>query len=78
MGPQDRNELALEEITIAEKLKEKGYKTGFIGKWHLGDEGFFPENQGFDINIGGHEKGSPPGGYYSPYKNPKLTDGPGR
>jgi arylsulfatase A-like enzyme len=76
LGPQDRNELALEEITIAEKLKEKGYKTGFIGKWHLGDEGFFPENQGFDINIGGHEKGSPPGGYYSPYKNPKLTDGP--
>ncbi len=75
LGPQDRNELALEEITIAEKLKEKGYKTGFIGKWHLGDEGFFPENQGFDINIGGHEKGSPPGGYYSPYKNPKLTDG---
>jgi arylsulfatase A-like enzyme len=76
LGPQDRNELALEEITIAEKLKEKGYKTGFIGKWHLGDEGFFPENQGFDINIGGNEKGSPPGGYYSPYKNPKLTDGP--
>lgn len=76
LGPQDRNELTLEEITIAEKLKEKGYKTGFIGKWHLGDEGFFPENQGFDINIGGHEKGSPPGGYYSPYKNPKLKDGP--
>jgi arylsulfatase A-like enzyme len=75
LGSQDRNELALEEITIAEKLKEKGYKTGFIGKWHLGDEGFFPENQGFDINIGGHEKGSPPGGYYSPYKNPKLKDG---
>lgn len=75
LGPQDKNELALEEITIAEKLKEKGYITGFIGKWHLGDEGFFPENQGFDINIGGHEKGSPPGGYYSPYKNPKLTDG---
>ena len=76
LGPQDRNELALEEITIAEKLKEKGYKTGFIGKWHLGDEGFFPENQGFDINIGGCDKGSPPGGYYSPYKNPKLKDGP--
>lgn len=42
----------------------------------MGGEGFFPENQGFDINIGGHEKGSPPGGYYSPYKNPKLKDGP--
>jgi arylsulfatase A-like enzyme len=76
LGPQDRHELALEELTIAEKLKENGYKTCFVGKWHLGDEGFFPEDQGFDINIGGHEKGSPPGGYYSPYKNPKLKDGP--
>ena len=76
LGPQDRNELALEEVTIAEKLKEKGYKTCFIGKWHLGDTDFFPEDQGFDINIGGHHKGSPPGGYYSPYENPKLTDGP--
>jgi arylsulfatase A-like enzyme len=76
LGPQDRNELALEEVTIAEKLKERGYKTCFIGKWHLGDTGYFPEDQGFDINIGGHHKGSPPGGYYSPYKNPKLKDGP--
>ncbi len=76
LGPRDADRLALEEITIAEKLKEKGYKTGFIGKWHLGGEGFYPENQGFDINIGGHDKGSPPGGYYSPYKNPKLKDGP--
>ncbi len=75
-GPQDRTELALEELTIAEKLKEKGYHTCFVGKWHLGDDGFFPEDQGFDINIGGHHKGSPPGGYYSPYKNPKLKDGP--
>ncbi|MCF6331858.1 MAG: sulfatase [Draconibacterium sp.] len=76
LGPQDANELALKEITIAEKMKEKGYKTCFIGKWHLGGEGFYPEDQGFDINIGGHDKGSPPGGYYSPYKNPKLKDGP--
>ncbi|MEN8117893.1 MAG: sulfatase [Bacteroidota bacterium] len=76
LGPQDGTELALNEITLAEKLKEKGYNTCFVGKWHLGDEGYFPEDQGFDINIGGHHKGSPPGGYYSPYKNPKLTDGP--
>ncbi len=76
LGPQDANELALKEISIAEKLKEKGYRTCFVGKWHLGDTGYFPENQGFEINIGGHHKGSPPGGYYSPYKNPKLTDGP--
>ncbi len=76
LGPQDGNELALEETTIAEALKMKGYKTCFIGKWHLGGEGYLPEDQGFDINIGGHHRGSPPGGYYSPYKNPKLTDGP--
>jgi arylsulfatase A-like enzyme len=76
LGPQDANELALEEITFAEKLKEAGYHTFFAGKWHLGDEGFFPEDQGFDINVGGHHKGSPPGGYYAPYNNPKLTDGP--
>lgn len=76
LGPQDRTELALEEVTIAEKLKEAGYKTFFAGKWHLGDEGFFPEDQGFDINKGGHHRGSPPGGYYSPYNNPKLEDGP--
>ncbi len=73
---QDRDELALEETTIAEALKATGYRTFFAGKWHLGGAGFYPENQGFDINKGGHEKGSPPGGYYTPYKNPKLADGP--
>lgn len=76
LGPNDLQALPLEEKTIAEALKEDGYKTFFAGKWHLGDEGFFPEDQGFEINKGGHHKGSPPGGYYSPYKNPKLEDGP--
>ncbi len=75
LGTTDENELSLQEITLAEALKENGYKTFFAGKWHLGDEDFYPENQGFDINIGGHHRGSPPGGYYTPYKNPKLTDG---
>lgn len=75
LGPIDSTHLALEEITIAEALKFKGYKTCFVGKWHLGDKGYFPENQGFDVNIGGHHMGQPPGGYYSPYKNPKLNDG---
>lgn len=76
LGPQDRNELALEETTLAEAIKNSGYKTFFAGKWHLGDEGFFPEDQGFDINKGGHHRGSPPGGYYAPYKNPRLSNGP--
>ena len=76
LGTVDRDELPLEEKTIAEALREHGYKTFFAGKWHLGSDGFFPEDQGFDINQGGHHIGQPPGGYYSPYSNPKLEDGP--
>ena len=76
LGPQDRNELPLEEVTLAEYMKKEGYKTFFAGKWHLGKEDFYPEEQGFQINKGGHDKGTPPGGYYVPYKNPKLSDGP--
>lgn len=75
LGPPIRDDLALAEVTLAESLKRHGYQTFFAGKWHLGNEGHFPEDQGFAINKGGHDKGSPPGGYYSPYKNPKLTDG---
>lgn len=69
-------QVALEEVTIAEALGEAGYKTFFGGKWHMGGEGFFPEDQGFEINKGGFHRGSPPGGYFAPYKNPKLEDGP--
>ncbi len=69
-------QVALEEFTLAEALKEAGYSTFFAGKWHMGGEGFFPEDQGFDINIGGHHRGSPPGGYFAPYTNPKLKSGP--
>ncbi|MFC7293075.1 sulfatase [Hirschia litorea] len=75
--PPIRNELALEEVTLAEVFKASGYKTLFTGKWHLGEgEAFWPEHQGFDVNIGGIDRGAPPGGYFSPYKNPRLRDGP--
>ena len=41
------------EITIAEMLKEKGYATACIGKWHLGDQPqFLPTRQGFDYYYG--------------------------
>ncbi|MEO0448557.1 MAG: sulfatase [Verrucomicrobiota bacterium] len=73
------NVLDLEEVTIAEALKEQGYATFFAGKWHLGPtEEFWPENQGYDVNAGGFSKGGPYGGkkYFSPYGNPRLTDGP--
>ncbi len=70
---EDRDNLALRETTIAEKLQENGYQTFFAGKWHLGDAGHWPTDQGFDFNIGGNVKGSPPGGYYAPWKNPTLN-----
>jgi len=76
LGTSDNHFLSLDEKTLAETLKDEGYSTFYAGKWHLGNIGYFPENQGFDINKGGHHKGSPPGGYYTPYKNPKLEDGP--
>jgi arylsulfatase A-like enzyme len=72
----NKSSLPHEDISLAEAMKEAGYKTFFAGKWHLGGEGSFPEDHGFDINKGGHHRGSPPGGFFSPYKNPKLKDGP--
>ena len=72
LHPEDRDNLALKEVTIAEELKSHGYQTFFAGKWHLGNEGHWPTDQGFDINIGGHHRGSPPGGYYAPWNNPAL------
>ena len=67
--------LDLNETTIAEALRDAGYATFFAGKWHLGGDGFLPSDQGFDVNKGGRESGSPRS-YYSPYGNPQLPDGP--
>ncbi|WP_203257226.1 sulfatase [Hyunsoonleella ulvae] len=72
MPPEYEYNLKEESVTIAEALKQNGYKTFFAGKWHLGDEPYMPETNGFDINKGGWEVGSPKGGYYAPWKNPKL------
>jgi arylsulfatase A-like enzyme len=70
--------LAHEEVTLAEMMKGACYATFFAGKWHLGPEGFWPEDQGYDINMGGIDRGGPygPGKYFVPYGNPRLTDGP--
>lgn len=67
--------LPLEHETLAEAMQKAGYKTFFAGKWHLGSEGSYPEDHGFDINIGGWKSGSPKGGYFAPYDNPKLEQG---
>ncbi len=68
------HDLSKEDITLPEAMKAAGYKTFFAGKWHLGDKGSYPEDHGFDINKGGWEKGSPIGGYFSPWKNPNLKN----
>lgn len=69
--------MPLEEVTLAEALKQQGYGTAFVGKWHLGeDEKYWPEHQGFDVNIGGWAAGSPKGGYFAPFDNPRLPPYP--
>ena len=68
-----------EETTIAELLKTVGYATYHVGKWHLGDEEYWPTTHGFDENIGGNHRGQPPS-YFFPYerdaiKLPALSTG---
>ncbi|KAA5545174.1 sulfatase [Roseiconus nitratireducens] len=65
-----------DDVTLAEALVEAGYRTFFAGKWHLGDRGSWPTDHGYQVNKGGHDRGSPPGGYFSPYNNPVLENGP--
>ena len=72
------NKLDLETrfVTFAEVLKEAGYATGSIGKWHLGDDPQYgPTAQGFDVNIAGDRWGMPKT-YFSPYQMSALEDGP--
>ena len=70
-----------ERITLAEALKEQGYRTQFVGKWHLMPRDqpdlwaeHTPEAHGFDVNIGGREWGLPrgPGKYFHPWDMPNL------
>lgn len=58
--------LPLEETTIAERLRAAGYAAVHIGKWHLGDPPYYPQHQGFDVNLGGTFMGQP-GSYFFPY-----------
>ena len=68
--------MELDEVTIAEVLKPAGYTCCHIGKWHLGPDAWYPDEQGFDLNIGGCDYGQPPS-YFDPYhKNEKRPDIP--
>ncbi|WP_020528756.1 sulfatase [Flexithrix dorotheae] len=74
LPPEYVHKLPAEAITLPEAMREGGYKTFFAGKWHLGDSTSWPENHGFDINKGGWDAGSPNGGYFSPFTNPRLEN----
>lgn len=71
-------QLPVGTTSLAEAFKQRGYTTFFAGKWHLGPEGNYPQDHGFDINIGGQREGGPYGGnqYFSPYGNSQIEDGP--
>jgi arylsulfatase A-like enzyme len=64
--------LPLSETTLADRLKAAGYKTGWVGKWHLGSElPFVPKNRGFEDTfgfLGGAH------GYFSDAKPPLRRD----
>lgn len=69
--------LPVEEFTLAEALREAGYSTANIGKWHLGSEPFsMPEHHGFEVNIGGNAHGAP-GSYFYPYDGDWLVPSTG-
>ena len=57
--PIIEGQLPLEEVTIAELLRDAGYATGHIGKWHLGNAGFGPKEQGFDSTYAGKANTTP-------------------
>ena len=68
--------IPLSETTLAAALRNNGYTTWHVGKWHVGGDPFGPTSHGFDVNIGGCFRGSPHQGYFSPWGIENLTDGP--
>lgn len=79
--PESRRYLPPAEYTLAEALRDAGYRTGHFGKWHLGlTEPHWPERQGYDVAWHGKPDPGPPGpnGYFSPYsfKAGTITPGP--
>ncbi len=59
LPPVTVSDLPHDETTIAEALRDTGYLTFHVGKWHLGDAEHSPETNGFDVNIGGTHWGMP-------------------
>jgi len=75
LQPNARLALPLEEVTIADALRERGYKSACIGKWHLGTKGFLPTDQGFDVAHAGDEAGSPNSFFFPQWQKKIPLDG---
>lgn len=72
--------LSTAERSLAQSLKEAGYATWHVGKWHLSEHGekrfeTYPERHGFDVNIGGCDWGMPKNGFFAPYGIETLEEG---
>jgi arylsulfatase A-like enzyme len=75
-SPESKNYLEPGEYTLAEALRDAGYRTAHLGKWHLGlTQPYWPEQQGFETAFHCHPDPGPPGNYFSPY-NVKPTGEP--
>jgi arylsulfatase A-like enzyme len=72
--PITQGNMPHEQVTIAEVLKDAGYFTAHVGKWHLGDAAHYPQTHGFDVNIGGTFWGAPTTFFY-PYGGPSRWGG---
>ena len=76
--PNSLSGLPTTELTLAEKLKEKNYKTAIVGKWHLGHtKNYLPNNHGFDYYFGIPYSNDMDkinnNNYWSEYENKKLS-----
>jgi uncharacterized sulfatase len=50
INPQTTMALPLDVVTVGESMKQAGYTTGYVGKWHLGrGDQFGPDKQGYDF-----------------------------
>ena len=82
-GPRNRRlrdapavaNLPHDELTMAEVFRSAGYFTAHVGKWHLGTAAYYPETQGYDLNIGGTFWGAPTT-FFFPFAGPWSRNNP--